>query len=194
MDKDTIRKAMIEMRTALSPKEADRVSQTIQDKVRQRPEYKEARRVAFYYPWKGEVNLLSLASQAVKEGKDVLLPKVQKNILVFCPVKTLEDLKPGFKGIPEPDTPAMPLENIDLFMVPGTAFDLEGYRLGMGKGFYDRTLFLLKKHQISLGIAYNFQVVEKLPREWWDERIDLLITEELVLTPSTTWSLKRRKK
>ncbi len=194
MDKAAVRRSMLERRTALASEEADRLSRAIRKKVEMRPEYMEARRVAFYHPWKGEVDILPLASQAWREGKDVLFPKVQGDCLVFCPAEELAELKPGFKGIPEPDNLPIPLEDIELFIVPGTAFDLEGYRLGMGRGFYDRTLSMLRKHQMSLGVAYDFQVIEELPREWWDRRVDLLITEKLVLTPSTIWSLKRRIK
>ncbi len=168
------------------------ISQKICQRIACRPEYREAVKVAFYYPWKGEVSLIDLATQALKEGKEVFFPRVMGETLVFCPVKTLKELSPGYRGIPEPtSSPADPGE-IGLLLVPGVAFDWEGYRLGMGGGFYDRALGTLKQYQTSLGVAYNFQLVESLPRNWWDKKVDVIVTENTIITPSTSWNLKRR--
>ena len=95
-------------------------------------------------------------------------------------------------GISEPSTPPLPQEEIELFLVPGVAFDSEGYRLGMGGGFYDRVLSKKGRWQMALGVAYDFQLLEALPRDWWDKQVDLIVTERRMLTPTTIWHLKRR--
>ena len=67
-------------------------------------------------------------------------------------------------------------EKIEVVIVPGLAFDLEGYRLGRGGGFYDKFLPLL--NCLKIGVAFDFQVVEKLPREDHDAKLDFLVTEK----------------
>jgi len=192
MDKESIRKVMKKKRGEMDPALRKVLSRKICEKIACRPEYKEAAKVAFYYPWKGEVELLNLAIQALKEGKGVFFPKVAGEKLIFCPVKTLRELSPGYKGIPEPISSPVDQRGIDLFLVPGVAFDWEGYRLGMGGGFYDRALGALKQYQASIGVAYNFQLLESLPRSWWDRKVDVIVTENTIITPSTSWNLKRR--
>jgi 5-formyltetrahydrofolate cyclo-ligase len=192
MDKDSIRKVMKEKRGEMKPALRKTLSQRIYQRIACRPEYTEAVKVAFYYPWKGEVELLDLAIQALKKGKGVFFPKVVGETLAFCPVKTLKELSPGYKGIPEPTSSPVNPGEIGLFLVPGVAFDWEGYRLGMGGGFYDRALGTLKQYQVSLGVAYNFQLVGPLPRNWWDRKVDVIVTESTIITPFTSWNLKRR--
>jgi len=192
MDKDSIRKVMKEKRGEMKPALQKALSQRIYQRIACRPEYTEAVKVAFYYPWKGEVELLDLAIQALKEGKGVFFPRVVGETLAFCPVKTLKELSPGYRGIPEPTSSPVSPREIGLFLVPGVAFDWEGYRLGMGGGFYDRALGTLKQYQVSLGVAYNFQLVGSLPRNWWDRKVDVIVTESTIITPSTSWNLKRR--
>ncbi len=192
MDKVSIRRMMKRQREGMDASLREFLSHRIEEKVACRPEYCEARRVAFYYPWRGEVNLLGLAGRAVEGGKEILFPRVIGAELVFCPVSHLRELVPGYKGIPEPISPPIPIEEVDLFLVPGVAFDWDGYRLGMGGGYYDRALEKTGPHQVAFGVAYNFQLVDSLPRDWWDRGVDVVVTEGLVITPSTSWRLERR--
>ncbi len=192
MDKISLRRECLDKRRGLSSRERETLSQTIREKVESRPEFQEARVVALYYPTAGEVDLLPLAWILLAWGKRVVFPRVEAKELVFCPVEGEGDLREGYKGIKEPITSPISQEEIDLFLVPGVAYDLEGYRLGMGGGFYDKVLSRKGRWQMALGAAYHFQIVDRLPRDWWDQRVDLVITENLTLTPATTRYLKRR--
>ncbi len=194
MDKTTIRREMVKRRKGLSPQERETLSSAIRDKVKVRPELKEATRVAFYHPSSGEVDILPLAWEFLEMGKVILFPRVEGEGLVFCPVESPRELSPGYMGILEPLTPPLAQEEIDIFLVPGVAYDLQGYRLGMGRGFYDRVLSQKGGWQLALGVAYDFQLVEALPRDWWDRQVDLIVTERRMLTPTTIWHLKRRIK
>ncbi len=194
MDKVRIRREMLKRRKELPPHERETLSRAIREKVALRPEFKEARRVAFYHPFSGEVDLMPLAREALEEGKVPLFPRVEGKELVFCSVRGEKDLEPGYMGIREPTTPPLIQDDIDLFLVPAVAYDLEGYRLGMGGGFYDRVLSRKGRWQTALGVAFEFQVIEVLPRDWWDRQVDLVITESRMLTPTTIWHLKRRKR
>jgi len=71
---------------------------------------------------------------------------------------------------------SLSLKDIDVILVPGLAFDRECYRLGWGKGFYDR--LLKRAGGFSLGIAYSFQVLKRLPRDHWDIPVDAVVTEK----------------
>ena len=192
MDKATLRKKWLEKRKGYPPWKRETGSQAIREKVQGRPEFREAKTVAFYHPMAGEVDLLALAWSSLALGKKVLFPRVEGTELVFCPVEGKSELEKGYRGILEPITPPVPQEEIDLFLVPAVAYDPEGYRLGMGGGFYDRVLSRKGRWQTALGVAFDFQIVESLPRDWWDQRVDLIITESRMLTPTTTWHLKRR--
>jgi 5-formyltetrahydrofolate cyclo-ligase len=93
-------------------------------------------------------------------------------------VDDVEDLRPSRLGIPQPDpsTPVVPLDSIDVFLVPGLAFDLEGERLGWGRGHYDRTL-VRAPEALRVGYAFELQVVDRVPVGADDQRIDVLVTE-----------------
>jgi 5-formyltetrahydrofolate cyclo-ligase len=73
--------------------------------------------------------------------------------------------------------PYGPVSRVDLLLVPGIAFDLKGYRLGYGKGYYDRYLSE-NKPSFSIGLSYNSQLIESLPRSNYDEKLDAIATED----------------
>lgn len=99
--------------------------------------------------------------------------------MFFCRIDSTEELKPGRYGILEPD-PKKSLDHTDwqtaLCLVPGIAFDRLGYRLGYGKGYYDR--FLAGKKIVAAGLCYRELVQQELPREPHDQRVQILITED----------------
>jgi len=116
----------------------------------------------------------------LSRGSRLVLPKVAGEELELLYVEDLSSLERGAYGIPEPSggQKASP-EEIEFAAVPGVAFDREGYRLGFGKGYYDR---LLKKISApKVGVAYSFQVIDYVPRDEWDEPVDLIVTEEGII-------------
>ncbi len=97
----------------------------------------------------------------------------------------LEDLQPGYCGLLEP-TAGMAVadpEAIDVVLVPGVAFDQHGHRVGMGGGFYDRLLATLPPEVMKIGLAFDEQVVEAVPREEHDVVLDAVITPRRILRP-----------
>ena len=122
-----------------------------------------------------EPNLETLWTRGFFVGRLVLHPKIDGNKLVFCPVASGDDLRPGQFGILEPvHAPAQLTPEVVL--VPGLAFTSEGHRLGRGVGFYDRFLGTSPSGVIKAGICFDFQVVPELPAESHDVRMDLVIT------------------
>lgn len=109
-------------------------------------------------------------------------------------VPTLDSLQPGAMGIMEPDPhfciAADPSE-IDLIIVPGVAFDTVGGRIGYGKGCYDRFLSRLLADVPVIGLAYDFQVLPRVPQNTNDIRMDLIVTEKGILKmPGCKFDLK----
>lgn len=144
--------------------------------------FKKARQVLFYLPIHGEVDLQELFNK-YKKQKKFILPRVNKVTLDLMYVKDWSDTEIGSFKLTEPKKhleKAFP-KDIDLILVPGVVFGLDGHRIGYGKGFYDR---LLKKTQCpKIGVAYEFQIVENIPGEEHDVKMDLIVTETRSIKP-----------
>ena len=131
-----------------------------------------------------------IAGACAADGKTTLYPRVvaEGRPLEFA-VADGARLAPGAYGIPEPpaDAPAVALASIDLLFVPGVAFDSRGARLGSGKGYYDRTIELLRPEEprpVTVGVAYDFQIIPEVPERAGDRRVDYVITERRLVTAS----------
>ncbi|RLF88523.1 5-formyltetrahydrofolate cyclo-ligase, partial [Thermococci archaeon] len=103
-------------------------------------------------------------------------------------IRSFSELRPGKFNIMEPREAIDEEVNLDLIVVPGVAFDESGYRLGFGKGYYDRFLRSFRE-TTKLGLAYEFQVLEEVPRDEGDIPVDFIITEKRRID-----CLKNRKK
>lgn len=145
-----------------------RKSRTIKDKLFALTEFKKANYVMFYVATEEEVQTQKMISAAQKIGKQILVPvifKGDKTIKVSLVENINRDLSQGPYGImqPKPDNiREVPIEKIDLVIVPGLAFDQHGNRLGRGGGYYDRFLANLSHKVARIGLAFNFQLLEKL--------------------------------
>lgn len=133
--------------------------------------------VGFYYPHKGEVDTHDMIERAESFGKEVYLPKIIDDEMIFCAFTDFDDLEKGKFEIMEPA--GNEIGEPETLIVPGIAFDLEKHRLGFGKGFYDK---YLHAHSVSkIGICYGWQVVGKLPRHGHDVQMDRIISEEWIV-------------
>lgn len=139
--------------------------------------FHEARTVLCYMAIPGEVELHPAFARWQELGKRIAIPLVRGDELIpmeYDPAK----LTAGYRGIIEPADGAKVIapEDIDLALVPGVAFTREGFRLGRGKGFYDRLLPKLKCPK--LGVCFPFRIVPQLPVDPWDIQLDKVITNE----------------
>jgi len=137
-------------------------------------EFKSAKLVMFYVSLKDEVSTLSMIDEAIKMGKRVCVPVILKEErrLIAGEIRDREkDLERQHFGIYQPidgHVREVPLEDIDLVVVPGIAFDKNNVRLGRGHGYYDRFLCGLPEKTRTIGIAFDFQVLEYLPKDSHD--------------------------
>ena len=138
-----------------------------------------------YVSYGSEVDTVSLIETALKHGKKVAVPihiDPRRNRMVFCKIESVKDLSHGHYGILEPvykeENVVEPNEKT-LMIVPGVAFDLNGYRLGQGGGYYDRYL-AEHKRLANYGLAYEQQIVDRIMINGYDVRMDGLVTENNV--------------
>jgi 5-formyltetrahydrofolate cyclo-ligase len=178
--KQTIRRRLLAMRDALSRSTVDEISLRIQEKALSLKSISEAVKLALYSPIRNEVETGRLFLELRKKGKKVFFPRMfsgMKGEIEFCEVSDLSDLVSGPGGILEPkEKNALLVEELDLVILPGVAFDEKGSRLGFGKGFYDKALKNFAG--VKVGLAYEFQVVPEVPVEAWDVRCDGMVTEK----------------
>ena len=138
-----------------------------------------------YLNMRSEVETLGLLEALLDLGKQVCAPVVDTEQLALIP-RRIQNLKTELVrhsyGMLEPSEtcPIFPTEHLQLIVVPGIAFDRQGYRLGYGKGFYDR--FLVKcPHAVAIGLAYRLQLVEDTFTQAWDVPVQHISTETGVI-------------
>ena len=158
-------------------------SRIIQEKVFALGVFQQASTVLLYASHDGEVETGHLLGESLKLKKIIGLPKVvqkQRQILPIRVDNLTEDLESGLYGILEPKYQhdrILPLQELDLVIVPGLAYDRTRHRLGRGAGYYDRFLSTLPSKTITIGLAFDFQIIESLPeRAPFDLPVSLVIT------------------
>ncbi|MDP2912382.1 MAG: 5-formyltetrahydrofolate cyclo-ligase [Candidatus Omnitrophota bacterium] len=172
--KHKIRHRIKEKIKSYSGFEKSQKSDIIKDKLFNEEAFKKSKIVMFYVSLKDEVNTLSMIDEALKTGKKVCVPviiKEEKRLIAGEIKDRKKDLESQRFGIYQPKpgkVKEVPLENIDLVVVPGVAFDSNNVRLGRGHGYYDRFLSRLSKDTKAIGLAFDFQVVEHLPKDSHD--------------------------
>lgn len=119
--------------------------------------------------------------RALASGKRVVLPKVKGKELELFEIRNLDsDVSPGAWGIPEPRGSALVrLDELDVIIVPGAAFDARGNRLGYGAGFYDKLLSAFKK--LTIAVAFEEQIVPKVPADPHDVPVQKIVTEKRII-------------
>lgn len=154
------------------------------------PAFTKANRIAAYLANDGEINPAEIIEQAWCLGKKVYLPVLSApgNRLLFAPFEPNSLMCRNQFGIDEPDCPPehrLKAEQMDLILLPLVAFDTRGNRLGMGGGFYDRSLADIRQHEHHtqlFGLAHEVQKTEQLEAKEWDVPLDAVVTEADVYT------------
>lgn len=151
-------------------------SQVIMKKVVNHPRYKQSHCIGIYVSFDKEVQTHELIRYALKE-KRVCVPRIEDGNMNFYEIHSLDDLKEGHFHILEPTTQKMvSFQEIDCMIVPMLAFDHKGYRVGYGKGYYDR-YFHQGFQGYKLGIAFSFQEVDLICCDEYDVKLDEVITQ-----------------
>lgn len=153
-------------------------SKAIVDRLEALTCFQQAEHIALYYPCNNEVNLLAL-QRAENYGKQFYFPSITaEKKLVFLPVNTQTPFKKHTWGLYEPAVPldsAHDANTLDLIIMPLVAFDANCNRIGMGGGYYDRTL--AKNNSLLVGVAFNLQYTHHIEPDSWDISPSIIITE-----------------
>jgi 5-formyltetrahydrofolate cyclo-ligase len=188
LSRNEIRQLIRQQRRALTPTQQSHAAQQAAARMLAYPPVVMAHTVALFLSFDGELDTRPLIDQLWRAGKKVYLPVLHPfsaGNLLFLHYHPQSELVVNRLKITEPKLDlreVLPLQDLDVLVTPLVAFDDNGQRLGMGGGFYDRTLQNWQQHGIQpVGYAHDCQRVEKLPVEEWD------IPLPAVVTPSKVW-------
>ncbi len=185
--KKSARRIYSELRSNIPEKVRKKKSCDILSKILTLSAYNNCDTVLTYMSFGSEVDTEALILRALKDGKKVALPVSEYDSLQlsFYEISSLSELAAGYKGIleppPCPDNLVRDFENA-ICIVPGLAFDKNGYRLGYGKGFYDR--FLPSFTGTSVGIAFDECITDSVPIDSYDCKLDILVSDSDIYYPN----------
>lgn len=187
-DGKTMRKEKLALREALTDEERQAKSYSIITKIIDFDEITSAKNIFIYVHFRSEVRTVELIDELLKMNKWISVPIThtqEKRMDAVHITDMSKDLVPGYCNIPEPhpdilhDNITEP-ENIDVVIIPGSVFDMRGGRMGYGGGYYDRFLEKIP-YATRIGLAYDLQIVDKIPLQAHDELLDYTVTEQRII-------------
>lgn len=183
-EKKALRNQILDQRNTLSEEEVEVYSSRILDRLLRLEAVMTASEVFTYVSLGSEVDTFALILSSLISGKKVYCPKIiEKGIMKFYRITSLEQLVPGKYDILEPvgDEEGSIYGNHQVMVLPGVAFDTALNRIGYGGGYYDRYLSIYDKSGCKkIALAYELQMVESLPVEEHDKKVDLIVTESAI--------------
>lgn len=178
IDKNELRQRMLTARASLSREQVDTMSQCITSRLDQLEPLRRVQCIMAFASIRNEIDLICWLEKQLAQGKTILLPRVERGgQMAAVEFRGWENTTAGPFGIREPIGEPFAPELIDAVLVPGLVFDARGYRLGYGKGYYDRFLPCLRRYAFRCGLCYNFQVVDDVYPHPWDIPVDWILTE-----------------
>lgn len=185
--KKKIRKEIINKRDKLTREEINSKSNSIKEKLFDLKEYKNSNTIFSFISFASEINTHPIIKEMLDDKKQVGVPfTYSKNRkMIVAEIKDFyKDLELGFYDILSPrESELQPIEpkDIDLVLVPGLAFDKNGYRVGYGGGYYDTFFSQTNDKAIKIGLAFDLQLVDENPIDKFDIPVDYIITENEII-------------
>jgi len=174
--KAALRKHLLEKRDATSAELREISSEKIHQNLKKISEYTNSQNIACYFPIGSEVDTHDVMINILKQGKNLLLPRIVDNNIQFHIVSNLEKLERGSFEIMEPKDSCEKAKKIDCVLIPTVGVSKLGVRLGYGYGYYDRFLSLTDTVKISL--TYSKQIVKSIPSDSHDIKMNWVVTED----------------
>ncbi len=187
IDKGLLRKELLKRRDAIPVEVRRAKDRVIGGRLASLDEIIHAKVSFLFASFRSEVDTLGVAEELLQSGRRIVFPKVDKErrFLLLYEVHKLEELIPGYMGIPEPSVltgeRAVDIHGVDLVIVPGAGFDSEGNRIGYGGGYYDRLLSSLSPEVPIVAPAYEEQIVGSVPAEAHDIKVNIIVTDRRVI-------------
>ena len=184
-EKNILRKKYSEIRNRIGENEKADFDNRICSRILSLVSYRFAETVLLYSPIKSEIDITPVALAALKAGKRVAFPRCSPDgsLMQFHYVRSLDELEPGMYSIPEPrsDAPVFDKKSLEagngcLCLIPALIYDKSGYRIGYGKGYYDR--YLQDFHGTKAGVIYNALIAASVPHGKFDLKVDFTVNEK----------------
>ena len=184
-DPKALRQALIAAREELGTSQIAKASDAIASRFWRLPTLQRSRRIGLYFAVRGEVDCDYIATTAWSRQRQVYLPVIQGHELRFAKYEKSSKFVRNQYGIPEPEHKKCELirsRDLDVVVVPTVVFDVDGNRIGMGAGYYDRSFRILRLRKCwtrpcFVGVAYEFQKTASIKASSWDIRLHFAVTE-----------------
>ena len=183
MDKFAIRQDMRRRRDAMSLDDVLNLSRAVEDRLFACKDFSACQNIMFFLSFGNEVRTDEMIKRSLDESKQVYVPRLitRERRLEVCEITDMDqEFELGSYDIREPSRQNSKLVSpsmIDAVIAPGLAFDRSGGRIGFGGGYFDWLFKQLPDEALRLGVAYEFQVVDSIPQDSWDERVQTIFTE-----------------
>ncbi|HEV2193366.1 MAG TPA: 5-formyltetrahydrofolate cyclo-ligase [Nitrosopumilaceae archaeon] len=179
VEKARLRKQLLDARDGLSLDFMKITSKEIQDNLRKIESYRNAKTIGGYYSIGSEVRTQDILQEILNAGKELALPKVVKNDLVFKKISSFSELEQGNFSVMEPKDRCEIVKHLDVVIVPAIALSKDGFRLGYGFGYYDR--YLHGKKSTTIALSYAKQVIKSFSNDVHDVKMNFIVTEDRVI-------------
>lgn len=177
--KKFLRKKLLNKRNEISKDDINNYSQKIFNNIENLSCFKKAKVIFIYLSFGSEVETFSFIKKYIN-NKIIVVPKIINEEMKLIQIKDVDNLKIGNYGILEPIYNIEYLDFIDIVITPSIAYDKKGYRLGYGKGYYDK-YFFNNRYGLAIGVSFENMLIEELPRELHDKRVNILVTEKRII-------------
>lgn len=188
-DKISLRKELLGRRDAIPPEVRRIKDRLVLEKIISLDEVTGAHALLLFASFRSEVDTHEMMRALLAAGKRVIVPKVdkEKHTLLLYEISNVDELVPGYMGIPEPPVSAgaaqADVSGVDVVIIPGAGFDPAGNRIGYGGGYYDRLLAEMKGKIPIVAPAYEEQMVGSIPAEPHDIMVSVIVTDRRVIRP-----------
>ena len=188
--KNTLRKNMLHQRKSMKTHDVTDFSNKIINTIMKLPEFIKCKNIMLYLSFNNEVDTYPLVTWCLNNGKTVIAPycvQSEKKIIPFIINNLTTDLTKSTFGVMQPKHDLLKeanIKDIDLIIVPGVVFDKHCNRIGFGVGYYDRFLPKKTKNALTIGIAYDYQIIDEIPTGVYDVPLNFIVTQKRIIYPN----------
>ena len=186
MDKRVLREKFLSLRDSISKNHKKCLDKKILKQLGETDLYKKSKKIFTYVSFNNETDTIEFIKKSLFEKKQVYVPYIlnDKKSMLASRIFTFNDLKPGKFNIltTQEQSSIINKHDLDLIIVPGLSFDLNGNRLGYGGGYYDRFLESIPSNTITIGICYSFQLSNNIETNEYDIPVQFILTEKGLIT------------
>lgn len=184
--KKLLRNKILEKRNSLTAQQIKEAERLIFNNLLTLDEYRSASNIFCYISFRSEVPTQAIIEYSKEQGKNIYIPVCVDETKEMIISKYDHDvlLEPSKYGVPEPSSDTIKISDrniLDAALMPGSVFDVRGYRVGYGAGYYDKFFSHTDKQIIKIALAYSFQVINEVPHDDFDVPVDCIVTEEGVI-------------